>query len=67
MTVTASGTPETGAKDKYLWTLFRGGLLYQFDLLYADVENIEPLTVEYIIKVISLYFRHVIYYQKLRT
>ena len=56
MTLMASGTLETGAKVQYLRTLVRGEALHQFDSLYADVEITEPLTVEYIIKGLALYF-----------
>ena len=59
MTSTASGTLETGAKVQYMGPLVRGEALRQFDLLSADVESVNPLTVENIINGLALYFLHV--------
>ena len=56
MTLAASGTLETGAKFQYLRTIVRGEELCQFDSLSAGVDITEPLTVEYIIKGLALYF-----------
>ena len=67
MTLVSPGMLEMGAKFQYLLILVRGEALCQFYLFSADVESIEPLTVEYIIKVLALYFIHVIHYQKLRV
>ena len=54
MTTVASGTLETGTKVKYLRVLVCGEALRHFDLLSSDVESMEPLTVEYIIKGLAL-------------
>ena len=56
MTLTASGMMEMGAKVQYLCTLVDGESLLQFDSLSYGVECTEPLTVEYIIKGLVLYF-----------
>ena len=56
MTTAVSGTLETGTKVKYLRVLVCGEALRHFDLLSSDVESTEPLTVEYIINGLSLYF-----------
>ena len=50
MTLTASGALEAGAKYQYLFTLFLGEVLRQFDLLSANVESTETLNVDYIIR-----------------
>ena len=49
MNIAASGTLETAAKVQYLHTLLRGEALRKFDLMSADVESTNPLTVEAII------------------
>ena len=49
MTLVAAGTLVTGTKIQYLCIMVRGEALYQFYLLYADVEGMNPLTVKTII------------------
>ena len=44
------------AKIQYLRILVRGEALLQFDVLYADVENIETLNVDYYIKGLEFFF-----------
>ena len=56
MTLAASGTLEAGAKFQYLRNLFRGEVLRQFDWFSADVEIIETLYVDYIIRGLAQYF-----------
>ena len=57
MTLAATGMLETNAKVQYLCTLVRGEELRQFDLLYANVKNIDTsLTVEYLPKGLGWYF-----------
>ena len=51
----ASGTLEAGAKYQYFCTLVRGEALRQFDLLYADIEMTQTLTVEDIIRGLAQY------------
>ena len=51
----ASGMLEVGAKYQYLRTLVRGEVLCQFDLLSSDVESVETLNIDYIIRVLSQY------------
>ena len=46
MTLAASGKLEMDAKVQYIRTLVHGESLRQFDLLSADVEGENPLTVE---------------------
>ena len=55
MTPAASGTLDTGANIQYICTIFHGEELCQFYSLSAGVKSMEPLTVEYIIKGLSLY------------
>ena len=50
MTLAESGTPEAGAKIRYLCTLVRREALRHFDLLSADVESTQTLNVDEIIK-----------------
>ena len=59
MTLAASGMLEAGAKYQYLCTIVREEVLFQFDLLSADVEVTENLNVDYIIRGLSQYFPHV--------
>ena len=57
MTLTAMRTLETEAKVQYIHTLVHGELLRNFDLLSADVKNIEtPLYVDYLLKGLTWYF-----------
>ena len=56
MTLAATGTLDTDAMIQCLCTLVHGEVLYQFDLLSADIENIETLNVDYYIKGSALYF-----------
>ena len=46
MTLEASGMLKDAAKIQYLRTLVRGEVLHQFDMLFADIENGNPLTLE---------------------
>ena len=46
MTFEASGKFQDAEKNQYLRTLFRGEVLRQFDMLYADFKSITPLTLE---------------------
>ena len=55
MTLAASGTLEADAKYKYLFTIVRGEALHQFDMLYVDVESVETLNVDYIIRGLAQY------------
>ena len=55
MTLAATGTLETVTKIQYLRTLVCGEALHQFDLLSSDLEMMETLNTEYIIKVLELY------------
>ena len=64
MTLLASGMLETGAKIRYLCMLFCGEALCQFDSLSVDMESTETLTVEYIIKGLTLYPPPVIFLSK---
>ena len=51
MTLAATGTLDMGANNNYLCTLVRGESLRQFDLLSADIENMDTyLTVDYLLK-----------------
>ena len=56
VTLAASGMLEVVSKFQYLGTLFRRGALRQFDLLSDDVQSIETLDVDYIIRVLAQYF-----------
>ena len=51
-----SGTLDMGVNIQYLCTLAHGEALHKFELLSADVENTETLTLSYIIKGLALYF-----------
>ena len=51
-----TGTLDMDPKIQYLITLVRGEVLRQFDVLSADVENIETLNVYYYINGLALYF-----------
>ena len=52
-----TGTPETEVKIHYLCTLVYGEALRQFDLLYADVKNIETLlNVDFLLTGLACYF-----------
>ena len=55
MNLVASGTLDMGARFQYLCTLVNGETLHQFDPLSSDVESMETLNMEYIIKVLALY------------
>ena len=66
MNLAASGTLEADEKFQYLWTLFRGEALRQFDSLYAKVESTETLKVDYIIRGLAQYFHPVIRCQNIR-
>ena len=52
-TLTASWALEADAKFQYLCTFVCGEALHQFDSLSADVEIIETLNVDYIIRGLS--------------
>ena len=56
MTLAASGTLGKDAKVQYLRTLLSRETLHQFNLLPADVEGMNPLTVEAIILGLAAYF-----------
>ena len=56
MTLEAPWTMETGAKVEYLITLICVEALRQCDSLSADVEITDPLTMEYFIMGLALYF-----------
>ena len=45
----ASGTLEKSTKDQYIFSLVCGESLHQFDLLSADAESANPITVKAII------------------
>ena len=49
ITIKDSGTLELAAKAQYIYSLVCGEVLHQFDLMSADVESTNPLTVESII------------------
>ena len=55
ITLVTSGTLAMGAKIQYLHTIVCGKLLRHFDLLYADVEGADPLTIKTIILGLALY------------
>ena len=55
MTLAASGTLEAGAKIQYLRTIACGGVLRQFDLLSSDIENMQTLNVDGIVKGLAQY------------
>ena len=60
MTLSAIGMLEMEAKIQYLYTLVLGEVLGQFDLLSADVKNIEtPLDVDYLLRGLAWCFPHV--------
>ena len=51
ITIAATGTLETEAKVQYLHMIVRGGALRQFDLLSADMKNMDtPLDVDCLLK-----------------
>ena len=54
--ITVSGALDIGAKIKYLCGLVCGEALRHFVLFTDDMESTDLLTVEYIIKGLSLYF-----------
>ena len=56
ITHAASGTLATGAKIKYLCTLFHGEALRQIESFSADVEGVNLLNAEAIILGLALYF-----------
>ena len=56
LTLAASGTLSTGAKNKYLHTLVRWEEVCKFDLLSVDVEVLNPITVETIVLGLASYF-----------
>ena len=57
MTLVATGTLEIDVKVQYLFTLVRGEVLRQFDLLSDDMENTDTsLTVDYLLKGLAWYF-----------
>ena len=55
MTLAETGTLKTDARIQYIRTLFRGEVLFQFDLLFSHVENTENSNVDYYIKGLALY------------
>ena len=56
MTLMATGILEVDAKIHYLRTLFRGEALHQFELLSANVENMDTLNLYYYINCLASYF-----------
>ena len=50
MTLTVSGTMEAGARIQYICTLVRGEALSHFVSLSADVESMQTLNVDDIIR-----------------
>ena len=50
MTLASTGTLDMDTKIQYICTLVHEEALLQFDLLSAEVENIETLDVDYYIK-----------------
>ena len=56
MNLAVSGTLEVSAKYQYLLTIVCREVLCQFDSLYADIEGIEALNVDYIIRSLDNYF-----------
>ena len=50
MTIAATGTLDMDVNIQYICTIVGRELLYQFDLLSSDVENIETLNVDYYTK-----------------
>ena len=54
-TLAETGTLEMDANIQYLCTLLWGEALRWFELLSADVENMETLNVDYYIKGLALY------------
>ena len=56
MTLVSSGMLEMGVNIQCLRMIVCGEALNEFDLLSSDMEMIKSLTVEYIIKGLSLYF-----------
>ena len=64
MTLAVSGTLELGAKYQYLHTLVRGEVLCQFDFFSSDVEGMETVNVDYIIRVLAQYFSPVNFLSK---
>ena len=59
-----SGTLEMGAKIQYLYALVHGEALNQFESFSADMESTETLTVDYIVKGLTLYPPPVNYIKK---
>ena len=53
MTLVASGMLEAGAKYQYLCNIFHIEALRHFDSLSANVEGMETLNVDYIIRVLA--------------
>ena len=56
MTLPASVTLTMDAKLQYLSTLLREEVLHQFDLMSADMEGTNPLTVEKHLRLTSYFF-----------
>ena len=56
MTLAATGILGMEEKIQYLPRLVHGDALRKFEFLSSDVENIEPLNVDYYIKGRALYF-----------
>ena len=50
MTLTVSGTLEAGARIQYLFTQVRGEALRHFESFSADVESMQTLNVDDIIR-----------------
>ena len=64
MNLAVSGTLEVSAKYQYLRTIVCREVFCQFDSLYADIEGIESLNVDYIIKGLAQYFTPLKYLSK---
>ena len=63
-TLTASWALEADAKFQYLCTFVSGEALHQFDSLADDVENIETLNMDYIIRGLAQYSLNVNFLSK---
>ena len=53
----------TDRKSQHICTLVHGEALHKFDLMFAEVENENPLTVETIILGLGAYFFLLIFYK----
>ena len=56
MTLASTETLEMDTKIQYFCIIVHVEALHKFDLLYADVENTENLSLDYYIKGLVLYF-----------